>query len=97
LFPRLLQKLIIFICFIFLISVHQDNNLECVTKLPGITVPNALRSIKGNTNLSCPVAVFEPPDPTKRPMYCKDKVSSIIKSRLFLLNVYIILMFIFHV
>lgn len=55
-------------------EVHQDNNLECVTKLPGITVPNALRSIKGNTNLSCPVAVFEPPDPTKRPMYCKDKV-----------------------
>jgi len=46
-----------------------------VTKLPGITVPNALRSIKGNTNLSCPVAVFEPPDPTKRPMYCKEKVS----------------------
>ncbi|XP_026817078.1 mitotic checkpoint serine/threonine-protein kinase BUB1-like [Rhopalosiphum maidis] len=55
-------------------EVHQDNNLECVTKLPGITVPNALRSIKGNTNLSCPVAVFEPPDPTKRPMYCKEKV-----------------------
>jgi len=75
LFPRLLQKLIILIYLIFLISVHQDNNLECVTKLPGITVPNALRSIKGNTNLSCPVAVFEPPDPTKRPMYCKDKVS----------------------
>uniref|UniRef100_A0A2H8TVQ9 Mitotic checkpoint serine/threonine-protein kinase BUB1 n=1 Tax=Melanaphis sacchari TaxID=742174 RepID=A0A2H8TVQ9_9HEMI len=55
-------------------EVHQDNNLECVKKLPGITVPNALRSIKGNTNLSCPVAVFEPPDPTKRPMYCKEKV-----------------------
>jgi len=60
--------------------------LECVTKLPGITVPNALRSIKGNTNLSCPVAVFEPPDPTKRPMYCKEKVSENIKFRVFHLN-----------
>ncbi|XP_060855719.1 probable inactive serine/threonine-protein kinase bub1 [Metopolophium dirhodum] len=55
-------------------EVHQDNNSECVTKLSGITVPNALRSIKGNTNISCQVAVFEEPDPTKRPMYCKDKV-----------------------
>ncbi|KAL4135310.1 hypothetical protein QTP88_006926 [Uroleucon formosanum] len=55
-------------------EVHQDNNSECVTKLSGITVPNALRSIKGNTNISCQVAVFEPPDPTKRPMYCKEKV-----------------------
>ncbi|XP_050431084.1 mitotic checkpoint serine/threonine-protein kinase BUB1 beta-like [Adelges cooleyi] len=55
-------------------EVHQDNNTECVTKLNGITVPNALRSIKNHANLTCPVAVFEPPDPTKRPMYCKDKV-----------------------
>ncbi|CAI6354333.1 unnamed protein product [Macrosiphum euphorbiae] len=55
-------------------EVHQDNNSECVTKLSGITVPNALRSIKGNTNIFCQVAVFEEPDPTKRPMYCKDKV-----------------------
>jgi hypothetical protein len=23
---------------------------------------------------TCPIAVFEPPDPTKRPMYCKGKV-----------------------
>jgi len=61
-----------------------------VTKLSGITVPNALRSIKGNTNLSCPVAVFEPPDPTKRPMYCKEKVSVNIKFRIFFLNIYFI-------
>jgi hypothetical protein len=58
-----------------MVLVHQDNNVERVTKLPGITVPNALRSIKGSSNISCPVAVFEPPDPTKKPMYCKDKVS----------------------
>lgn len=25
--------------------------------------------------LVCPLAVFEPPDPTRRPMYCKGKVS----------------------
>ncbi|XP_050530497.1 mitotic checkpoint serine/threonine-protein kinase BUB1-like [Daktulosphaira vitifoliae] len=55
-------------------EVHQDINTESVTKLNGITVPNALRSIKNHTHLSCPVAIFEPPDPTKRPMYCKDKV-----------------------
>lgn len=62
----------------FVVLVHQDNNIEYVTKLPGITVPNALRSIKGSATLSCPVAVFEPPDPTKRPMYCKDKVCWIL-------------------
>lgn len=46
-----------------------------MTKLSGITVPNALRIIKGNINLSCPVAVFEPPDSSKKAMYCKEKVS----------------------
>lgn len=59
--------------------MHQDNNMERVTKLSGITVPNALRSIKGSSNISCPVAVFELPDPTKKPMYCKDKVSLLIQ------------------
>lgn len=57
-----------------MVSVHQDN-VECVSKLSGITVPNALRNIKGSNNISCPVAIFEPSDPTKKPMYCKDKVS----------------------
>lgn len=55
--------------------VHQDNNVECIPKLAGIKVPNALRNIKKNANISCPVAIFEPLDPTKKPMYCKDKVS----------------------
>jgi len=58
-----------------MVSVHEDNNVESITKLPGITVPNALRKIKGSVTLSCPVAVFESPDPSKKPMYCKDKVS----------------------
>ncbi|VVC45745.1 Protein kinase domain,Mad3/Bub1 homology region 1,Serine/threonine-protein kinase, active [Cinara cedri] len=55
-------------------EVHQDNNVECISKQSGITMPNALRNIKGCTTLSCPVAIFEEPDPSKRPMYCKDKV-----------------------
>lgn len=58
-----------------MVLVHEDNNEESATKLPGITVPNALRKIKGNVSISCPVAIFEPPDPSKIPMYCKDKVS----------------------
>lgn len=55
--------------------VHQDNNVECISKQSGITMPNALRSIKGCTTLSCPIAIFEEPDPSKKPMYCKEKVS----------------------
>lgn len=60
-----------------MISVHQDNNKESVTKLTCITVPNALRSIKGSSTVSCPVALFEPPNPNTKAMYCKDKVSQI--------------------
>lgn len=56
-------------------AVHEDNNAECITKLQGIKVPHALRRRKNNVNILCPVAVFEPPDPTKKPMYCKEKVS----------------------
>lgn len=58
-----------------MVSVHQDRNVECISKQTGITVPNALRNIKSLTALSCPVAIFEELDPSKKPMYCKDKVS----------------------
>lgn len=57
-----------------MVLVHEDSNADCVKKLSGIKVPHALRSRKRVPDISCPIAVFEDPDPTKKPMYCKDKV-----------------------
>lgn len=37
-------------------------------------VVNALKTIKPVTDFTCQCAIFEPEDPTKRPMYAKNKV-----------------------
>ncbi|KAG8222597.1 hypothetical protein J437_LFUL002590, partial [Ladona fulva] len=60
-------------------KVHED-----ISSDPGVTTPrgtsfteNALKPRKAlKDEFDCPVAIFEPPDPTKIPMYCKDKVYS---------------------
>ena len=42
---------------------------------PGTSnVLSARKSVRDEDVMHCPVALFEPPDPTKRPMYCKEKV-----------------------
>uniref|UniRef100_A0A1B6KB65 Protein kinase domain-containing protein n=1 Tax=Graphocephala atropunctata TaxID=36148 RepID=A0A1B6KB65_9HEMI len=54
--------------------VHEDEGADVGSgnhKTP--TVPRALKPRKID-NFTCPLAVFEPPDPTKKPMYCKSKV-----------------------
>ena len=35
---------------------------------------NVLATNKGGKKPDCPIALFEPPDPSKRAMYCKDRV-----------------------
>jgi len=61
-------------------SVHQDNEGCHSTVTPHKLVPgesNVLSARKLDRDealVHCPVALFEPPDPTKNPMYCKNKV-----------------------
>uniref|UniRef100_A0A1B6F5J3 Protein kinase domain-containing protein n=1 Tax=Cuerna arida TaxID=1464854 RepID=A0A1B6F5J3_9HEMI len=55
-------------------QVHEDEGADVGSgthKTP--SVPRALKPRKID-NFTCPLAVFEPPDPTKKPMYCKSKV-----------------------
>ena len=61
-------------------SVHEDQVDAGSTITPHILNPgesnilSARKLDKEDPTLHCPIALFEPPDPTKRPMYCKDKV-----------------------
>jgi hypothetical protein len=63
-------------------TVHEDAGppptMSCVTphKLaPGTSnVLTAHKAARQEEEVLCPVALFEPPDPTKRPMYCKEKI-----------------------
>lgn len=60
--------------FYFVFIVHEDeeaNGRSCHPRTP--SVPGALKTRKKD-NFVCPLAVFESPDPTKKPMYCKNKV-----------------------
>lgn len=53
--------------------VHKDDGTDDTpSKRRPPSVPGALKTRKKDT--SCPLAVFEPPDPNKLPMYCKHKV-----------------------
>ena len=42
--------------------------------LPADSGVLATKKEEKSWTISCPLAQFEPPDPTKKPMYCKDKV-----------------------
>ena len=55
-------------------TVHQDEVQQPMAPLAG--QPKALQARREEAagTVHCPVALFEDPDPTKRPMYCKDKV-----------------------
>ena len=57
--------------------VHQDEGVQQpVPPSPHIGTSKVLSTRKEETagTVHCPVALFEPADPTKRAMYCKDKV-----------------------
>ncbi|XP_067007843.2 mitotic checkpoint serine/threonine-protein kinase BUB1 [Anabrus simplex] len=55
--------------------VHIDENADVPNTPRGVNVAvNALKPIKYDDEALIPVARFEPPDPTKRPMYPKHKV-----------------------
>lgn len=54
--------------------VHKDDGTDDTPSKPRPpSVPGALKPRKPDTFV-CPLAVFEPPDPTKIPMYCKHRV-----------------------
>eukprot|EP00090_Calanus_glacialis_P045458 TRINITY_DN8444_c0_g1_i3.p1 TRINITY_DN8444_c0_g1~~TRINITY_DN8444_c0_g1_i3.p1 ORF type:complete len:1504 (-),score=632.87 TRINITY_DN8444_c0_g1_i3:217-4728(-) len=62
-------------------TVYEEPNLAQPTMTPQRQQPaqqNVLSTRKEKAEdhgaVHCPVALFEPADPTKRPMYCKDKV-----------------------
>jgi hypothetical protein len=62
-------------------TVHEDHGPPPASSVtphklaPGTSNVLAARKADRDDDLMhCPVALFEPPDPTKRPMYCKDKV-----------------------
>ena len=61
-------------------AVHEDNVEAGSTVAPHMLNPgesnilSARKLDKEDPTLHCPIALFEPPDPTKRSMYCKDKV-----------------------
>lgn len=55
------------------VSVHQDE--EIPVKNPPLLICNALKPRKlDGDEIRCAIAVFEPEDPSKRFMYCKNKV-----------------------
>jgi hypothetical protein len=78
--PSQLQKVGFFFLYSFLcevynlnVSVHRDEEVN-VPNSP-LVIFNALKPRKlDEDDFRCPIAVFEPEDPTKRPMYCKNKV-----------------------
>ena len=61
-------------------AVHEDNESGHSTITPHKLAPgesNVLSARKRDHDdggIQCPIALFEPPDPTKRPMYCKNLV-----------------------
>jgi len=61
-------------------AVHEDHESGHSTITPHKLAPgesNVLSARKQDHDdggIQCPIALFEPPDPTKRPMYCKNLV-----------------------
>jgi hypothetical protein len=53
--------------------VHRDEEVHVSN--PRLVICNALKPRKlDEDDFKCAIAVFEPEDPTKQPMYCKNKV-----------------------
>jgi hypothetical protein len=42
-----------------------------------LVICNALHQTKLDDGFKCAIALFEPEDPSKRPMYCKNKVQTV--------------------
>ena len=59
-------------CLILLAHAHEDRQQQNML-LQASDPPEPHKLLQDD--FQCEVAVFEPPDPTKRPMYCKNKVS----------------------
>lgn len=58
------------------VLVHEDEGADLGNgHHKTSSVPRALKPRKLD-DFTCPLAVFEPPDPSKRPMYCKNKVKT---------------------
>ena len=61
-------------------TVYEEPNIAQPSQTPQRSLmaaeTNVLATNKGEKkhDLHCPIALFEPPDPTKKVMYCKDKV-----------------------
>ena len=58
-------------------EVHQDEDIVAKTSQSGKTVQNVLKAHKPSKvedDVPTALALFEPPDPTKKPMYCKHLV-----------------------
>ena len=58
-------------------EVHQDEDIVAKTSQTGMTVKNVLKAHKPSKvedDVPTALALFEPPDPTKKPMYCKHLV-----------------------
>jgi len=62
-------------------SVYEEPNLAQPTMTPqrqqqaqGSVLSTRKKTAEDHGAVHCPVALFEPADPTKKPMYCKDKV-----------------------
>jgi hypothetical protein len=54
------------------VPVHRDEEVQ-VQNSPSL-ICNALKPRKLDDEFRCAIAVFEPEDPSKHPMYCKNKV-----------------------
>jgi len=61
-------------------TVYEEPNLAQPSITPqrnptqGSVLSTRKKAAEDHGAVHCPVALFEPPDPTKKPMYCKDKV-----------------------
>jgi len=62
-------------------TVYEEPNLVQPSMTPqrqhqsqGSVLSTRKKAAEDHGAVNCPVALFEPPDPTKKPMYCKEKV-----------------------
>lgn len=66
------------------VLVHEDEGADLGNgHHKTSSVPRALKPRKLD-DFTCPLAVFEPPDPSKRPMYCKNKVKNPLEENWFI-------------
>lgn len=71
---QFISNLAILLIYCTNVLVHEDEGADLGNgHHKTSSVPRALKPRKLD-DFTCPLAVFEPPDPSKRPMYCKNKV-----------------------